>query len=498
MTTMPKRVLIADFKHETNTFSQLPTTLDSYRARGLYYGDEVVRKLRGTKTEMAAFIDACARFDWQGTYAVYGDATPSGKVTEETFEHMATVILDCLTDQGPFDAVLLSLHGAMVCTHVDDGEGELLGRIRNRIGWKIPIAVTLDLHANITDRMAELADIMVIYRTYPHIDQYEIANEAAGLLQRTLLGEIKPRCVVARGRMLDGADHGRTTTPGPMTEALMSVKLGVEQTPAALSGSVACGFPWADIAETGPSVVIVGDGDAAGCQELANKRIDEIWQSRHRLTIRPVSIEEALTTVQTAGERKAPIVLADFADNPGGGGYGDATRLLKAMIDANLQNAAFATLYDPVAVRTCIEQGLGAHVVVAIGGKIDARYGAPIPVTGHVVAVTDGTLRLKGPMMAGTTINMGPTAVLRVGGIDIVLTSGRFQAYDLNFFEHAHIDPRKKDVLAVKSAHHFRAAFAPIASEVIVVDSGGGLTSLNYKELPYTQVRRPVYPLDLD
>lgn len=498
MLNMQKRVLIADFKHETNTFSQLPTTLDSYKARGLYYGPDIAHKLRGTKTEMAAFIDACARFEWQGTYAVYADATPSGKVTEETFEHMATVILDCLTDQGPFDAVLLSLHGAMVCTHVEDGEGELLARVRERIGRDIPIAVTLDLHANVTDRMAGLVDIMVIYRTYPHVDQYEVANEAAGLLQRTLLGEIKPRCVVARGQMLDGADHGRTTTPGPMTEALMSTKLAVGQTPGALTGSVACGFPWADTADTGPSVVIVGDGDSPAYQQLADKRIDEIWQSRHRLTIHPVSIEQALATVQAAGEQKAPIVLADFADNPGGGGYGDGTRLLKAMIDADLQDAAFATLYDPVAVRTCMEQGLGAHVVVAIGGKIDERYGAPIPVTGHVTAVTDGTLRLKGPMMAGTSINMGPTVVLRVGGIDIVMTSGRFQAYDLNFFEHAHIDPRNKAVIAVKSAHHFRAAFAPIASQVILVDGGGGLTSRNYKELPYTKVRRPVYPLDLD
>jgi len=168
------------------------------------------------------------------------------------------------------------------------------------------------------------------------------------------------------------------------------------------------------------------------------------------------------------------------------------------MIDAELQNTAFGMLYDPIAVQTCIQQGLGAHVVVAVGGKIDPKYGAPVPVTGHVVAITDGTLKLKGPMTAGTNIQMGPTVVLRVGGIDIVMTSGRFQNYDINYFMHANIDPRDKDVVAVKSAHHFRAAYGPIASEVIVVDGGGGLTSRNYKELTYTQVRRPVFPLDLD
>lgn len=495
---MTRRVFVAGFMHETNTFSQLPTTLDSYKARALYYGDDVVKNLAGTKTEIAAFIDACDRFGWQGTYPIFANATPSGKVTQDTFDHVATVMTDCLKDQGPFDAVCLALHGAMVCTHVEDGEGELLRRIRDVIGPDIPIALTLDLHANITDRVAELADITVIYRTYPHIDQYEVANEAANLLQRTLLGEIKPHTVVARGTMLDGADHGRTTTPGPMTDVLQRAKAGMAETPGVLSVSVAAGFPWADTEDTGPCAVVVGDGASPAYQALSETLIEEIWRTRNQITIDIQSIEQAILAVNSAGERKAPIVLADFADNPGGGGYGDGTRLLKAMIDADVKNAVFGLLYDPVAVRTCIEQGLGAHVVVAIGGKIDARYGDPIPVTGHVVAVTDGSLRLHGPMVAGSRINMGPTVVLRVGGIDIFMTSGRFQLFDLNFFEHANIDPRDKAVVAVKSAHHFRAAFAPIASEVILVDGGGGLTSRNYKELAYEKVRRPVYPLDMD
>jgi len=283
-----------------------------------------------------------------------------------------------------------------------------------------------------------------------------------------------------------------------MSEVLQSAKAGVSARPGVVAASVAAGFPWADTADTGPSVVVVEDGPSSTGRELAEQLVAEIWKSRQRTTLDLYTTEQAMEAVQLAGERKAPIVLADFADTPGGGGYGDGTRLLQAMIDANLQNAAFGMLYDPVAVRTCIEQGLGAHVVVAIGGKIDARYGEPIPVTGHVVAVTDGTLRLQGPMMAGTRIEMGPTAVLRVGGIDIFMTSGRFQVYDLNFVQHANMDTRNKAVVAVKSAHHFRAAFAPIASEVIVVDSGGGLTSRAYKHRAYKKVRRPVYPLELD
>lgn len=495
---MTKRVCFAGFKHETNTFSQLPTTLESYKARALHYGPEIVHKLAGTRTEMAAFIDAAKRFDWQGVYPVLADATPSGKVAEETFDHIVQTITDCLTDQGPFDGLCLALHGAMVCTHVEDGEGELLRRIRDLIGPNIPIAVTLDLHANVTDQMTELADIIVIYRTYPHIDQYETATEAVELLQRTMSGEIKPQTIVARGNMLDGADHGRTTGPGPMTELLELARQEVSKSREILSAGIAAGFPWADIRDTGPSAVVVTNGDKEEAQNLASKLVETIWNSRKRVTIDLQSIDQAITAAKSAGERKAPLVLADFADNPGGGGYGDGTRLLKALIDADVKNAIFGLLYDPVAVHTCIEQGLGAHVVVAIGGKIDSRYGEPIPVTGRVIAVTDGTLRLKGPMSAGSRIAMGPTVVLRVGGIDIFMTSGRFQLYDLNYFEHANIDPRKKSVVVVKSAHHFRAAFAPIASEIIVVDGGGGLTSRNYKELDYKNVRRPVYPLDLD
>ncbi len=494
---MAKRILVAGFMHETNTFSQLPTTLESYKARSLYYGDQVVSQMRGTKTEIAAFIDASQRYGWQTTYPVLANATPSGRVTKETFELISNRIVDTLKDQGPFDGVCLALHGAMVCTHTADGEGELLRRVRQVIGTDVPIAMTLDLHANITDQMARAADIITIYKTYPHIDQYETATEAAGLLQRTLAGEIKPHTVVSRGQLLDGADHGRTTQPGPMLEALASAKLGVGQGDGVLSSSVAAGFPWADIYDSGPSVVVVGDGHSASHKDLADQVMAEIWQSRNRLTIDPWTIEQAIAAIQSAGPRKAPLVLADFADNPGGGGYGDATRLLKAMIDANVQDAVFGLLYDPVAVQTCVEQGLGAHVVVAIGGKIDARYGTPLPVTGHVVAVTDGSLTLQGPMMAGSRICMGPTVVLQVGGIEILITSRRFQLYDLQFFEHANIDPRKKAVVVVKSAHHFRAAFAPIASEVIIVD-GGGLTSRNYRQLDYQNVRRPVYPLDLD
>jgi microcystin degradation protein MlrC len=377
----------------------------------------------------------------------------------------------------------------------------LLEALRAKVGRALPIAVTLDLHANVTERMAALADIIVSYRTYPHVDQYQIAIEALDLLARTLAGEIAPQCTVARGALLDGVDHGRTTAPGPMTELLASAAR-FRAEPGVLSVSINAGFPWADIRDAGPSAVVVGDGENPRYPEFAEALMAEIWDKRHRLTIQTVSVAEAMAAVKAAGSGGGPVVLADYADNPGGGGYGDSVDLLGGMIAAGLENAAFATLYDPEAAALCARAGEGAAVALTLGGKLDPRFGAPLQVTGTVTRLTDGRFTFDGPMNAGVAVDMGVTAVLEVasglGSIEVVVTSGRFQAYDRQYFIHAGIDPAAKSVVAVKSAQHFRAAFGPIARDILVVDGGGGLTSANFKELPFEKLRRPIYPLDLE
>ena len=503
---MTKRVLIAGFRHETNTFSKLATDLAAYEARDLYYGDDIVTQFRGTRSELAAFIDAGKQHGWEIVPTVFADATPSGKVTREVFEHVAGVLAKALRQHGPFDGILLCLHGAMVAEHVDDGEGALLALVRESVGPVIPIGVTLDLHANVTDRMAALADVMVSYRTYPHVDAYEVGMEVAGLIARAMDGEIRPRVVVARGAMLDGADHGRTTAPGPMIEALALAKKFQSEFEV-LAISINAGFPWADIRDTGPSVVVVGNGESSRHAEIASTIIDFIYDNRERSTVETVTVAEAINRMNKRRLKRGPVVVADFADNPGGGGYGDATGLLRGMLEAKLDNAAFATMYDPEAAEACTRAGEGAGIKLKLGGRLDPSTGGPIKVSGTVVKLTDGRFAYDGPMSQGVKVNMGPTAVLNVGGppslkrwrekgIDIVITSRRFQAYDLQFFKHAGIDPVKKRIVAVKSAHHFRAAFGPIASDIVVVDEGGGITSRNFEKLPFKKVRRPVWPLD--
>jgi microcystin degradation protein MlrC len=279
-----------------------------------------------------------------------------------------------------------------------------------------------------------------------------------------------------------------------MTE-LLERAAGFRAEPGVLAVSINAGFPWADIEDAGPSAVVVGDGDSARPAEIAEALMAEIWDKRHRLTIETISVAAAMAAVKAAAPGDGPIVLADYADNPGGGGYGDSVDLLGGMIEAGLENAAYATIYDPEAAALCVRAGQGAAVALTLGGKVDPRFGAPLQVTGRVTRLTDGRFRFDGPMNAGVAVDMGTTAVLEIGGIEVVVTSGRFQAYDRQYFKHAGIDPAAKSVVAVKSAQHFRAAFAPIARDIHVVDGGGGLTSANFKELPFEKLR---YPLDLE
>lgn len=494
---MRPRVLIAGFKHETNTFSRLPTTLDSYRARALHRDNEIATLYPGTNTEVAAFLDGCTRHGWQPVLSVVADATPSGPLTRDCYEAIAADIVAAATQDGAPAAILLNLHGAMVAEHVPDGEGELLARLRAAVGPATVIAATLDLHANVSDRMAQAADILVSYRTYPHVDMYEIAGEAVDLVARTLAGAIRPRTIVRRGPQLTGIDDGRTTSPGPMTEAL-AIAARHRQVPGVLSVSVNAGFTKADTPEAGPSAIVVGDSMQARYEALADELVAHFWRTRHDRTISFTSPADAVARAKAGGRIGAPVILADFADNPGGGGYSDSTGILRAMIEADLENAAIATIVDPACAAACHSAGLGAELDLAIGGKIDPAWGAPVTARGIVTHLSGGAFTITGPMQTGMRVALGPTATFKVGGVEIVLASQRFQNYDLGFFRIGGIEPAERAVLVVKSMQHFRAAYAPIAGEIIVVDDGGGVTSHDVARLPFRHLRRPIYPIDLD
>lgn len=480
--------------HETNTFSLIPTDLDAFRARRYFEGEDIFPAFRNTNTEIAAFIDAAERYDWDLVPTVAAQAMPAGPVTADAFNHIARRLLSGLNDL-PFDGILLALHGAMVSEPHEDGEGYLLELIRNEIGPHIPIAATLDLHANVTVNMVRQADILISYKTYPHVDMYEVGLETADLLQRTLNGDIRPSTLLGKCEMMDGADHGRT--PGGPMRHLLPMARAFEMEEGVLSVSVNGGFPWADTLETGPSALVVVDGDPSRFHDVVQTMANEIWNRRHELSISLGNIGEAVAAIRAHPADTGPLVIAEFSDNPGGGGYGDATRFLQAVLEADAEGVAFSLIVDPQAAGIMQRAGVGADVTVSLGGCIDPSFGAPISVSGTVMALTDGDLVHEGPMQRGVAINLGMSALLRSGGVDIVVTSQKAQVYDLQHFRFLGIEPTGYRALIVKSAHHFRAAYEPIAGKVMTVDAGG-LTSRNYQELTYRRVRRPVFPLDID
>lgn len=492
---MAYRVLVAQFMHETNTFSKLPTTLEDYRKRWLIEGEAMVPRFTGTKNEIGGYIDAVKKYGWQPVWGAAANATPSGTLTRETWETIRDMIVGAAKGAGKLDGICLSLHGAMVTATEDDAEGALLEALRGVVGPDVPIVATLDLHANATVKMARNANALVSYRTYPHIDGYERALQAAALIQEAMEGKKQPRCLLVQPAMLEGADHGRTTQPGLMRELLAKAD-GYETEPGINVVSIQAGFTWADIPYTGPSVAVSYEASAeARARAIAAALLDEIWKRRDESSSDYRSIADGIAAARAGVGKKGPLVIADGTDNPGGGGYNDTTPVLQALIDADVQNVAFGTIFDPATVQQAIAAGVGATIDVSLGGHTDLSMGAPVKSRAVVKMLSDGSFRNDGPMNAGVETAMGATAVLRIGGIDVVTISSRIQTIDLQVFLSQGIDPATKSVLVVKSVQHFRAAYGPIAREIVLVNSGG-ICSPDIGRLKFTKLRRPIWPLD--
>ena len=489
-----KRVLTARFMHETNTFNQVPTDMEVIRRRDYHLENEIPAAFRGTRSAFGAAFEAAGKFGWTLVHPVSANPNPSGTVTDEGFETITRMIIDAVDSKGPIDGVLLFLHGAMVSESHEDAEGEFLARLRRRLGCEVPVVVTLDLHANVTQRMAQYANVLIAYRTYPHIDYYERAWQGAELLQRAMLGEIRPRTVIARSPMMYGLDHGRTQR-GPMAE-LITRGEAIERCGEALVVSICAGFSRANIYDVGPSVTVTVDGANIRGQAIAEEFMDYVWETRDFTTVELLSVAEAVALARGGNPGDKPLVVADYADNPGGGGYGDATALLKALIDGGVQSVAFHAICDPEAVQDGMRVGVGTKTTLTLGGKTDPSIGGgPLTLTGEVVSLTNGRFIAYGPMGGGVERNYGPSMVFRVGGIDIIVITNNGQAYDLGQFTSLGIDPTRYRTVAVKSMQHFRAAFEPIARRVVLVDTGALCSEIYTPEL-FTRVRRPIWPLD--
>lgn len=493
---MSFRVLTAEFAHETNTFNVHPTDYDAFARRELFFGEDAIRALGDANTGIAGFRDVAREHGWTLRHVLSAAAEPAGPVTRDAFDRLGGAIVRAAAEvKGALDGILLALHGAMVTDFSPDGEGELLERLRAAVGPGLPIAITLDPHANVTAKMCRHADIIIAYKTYPHIDMREIARHAGGLLHRTMAGEIRPKTLLVRRPMLEEINAGRTDV-GPMVGWIAEAR-AYEGKGDAFAVSINGAFPSADIPEVGPTVLVTYQGDEAPHRAFAESIADKIWDARFDVLNTYHSVAEAAAIARDWHGDK-PLIVADYADNPGAGGYGDATTLLGALLHAGIDKACFGPIVDPETVQQLHRAKAGESVQVRLGGKTDPRFGGgPLEVAATLLWTSDGKLVGDGPMLGGLEFSFGPSAVVQVDGITVLVVSEPSQMLDLQQFRAFGIDPAAHRVVGLKSMQHFRAAFEPIAGKVIVCDSGA-LCTLDYEKMPYRNVPRPIYPLDRD
>ncbi len=498
------RILVAGFQHETNTFAPSLADWAAFnRGDGFppyQRGAVMLEQLQSINIPIAGFVKVAREHGWSVVPSVWAGASPSAHVTQDAFERISADLLDDLDQalRDGLDAVYLDLHGAAVAQHVDDAEGELLRRVRERIGPQRPLVASLDLHANVTPAMLDLTDGLVAYRTYPHIDMADTGARVAQLLARQLqLG--RPLATAAHRLPFLISLNAQTTWLEPAQG--IYARLGELETELAASLSFCMGFPAADFADCGPVLWAHADTPEqaqAAAQALWNAASDPaLW--RCDIPDAPTVVRQALADCEHA---TAPVVIADTEDNPGAGGDSNTTGLLHALIDQGAGRrhpgqVAFGLLFDPAAAQAAHAAGVGAVWEGSVGTSVPTYAGmSPPPVTGRfrVRALSDGRTILTGPMMTGAPVNLGPSACLEIDGVLVVVVSGKVQLLDRVLLSLVGIEATDMRIIALKSSNHFRADFTPIASRVVVCKSGAPMAAdpadLPWQHLsPHTRTR---------
>ncbi len=491
------RLVIAMMKHETNTFSPVPTPFSRFEEWGAQFGEAARKAYEHTAMPMAAYIKLARENGAEFVTPFAGEAMPSGVVTAAAYECMSEAILDAVRDGC--DAALLDLHGAMVAANTPDGEGTLLARIRE-IAPDLPIAVTCDLHCNLTAQMIDNCTALIGYKTYPHVDMYEVAEQVGRILFRHLAGEINASMAWGNRPVL--AQTLRMGTDDEPMKSLIDLAKMAESSGEALAATVFGGFPLADIPEAGLSSVVITDNDAAKAAEVRDRILDAAWSERSEFVYQGEPLSDAVARAKTleAPVGDNPVILLDHADNTGSGGTQDTMHVIAEVLRQDLDDVAVAAVWDPHAVKVLQKAGIGSRVTIDLGGRMDmpsiGRQGEPLSVSGTVTTLTDGNWIVRGPMYTGVEVHMGPTAVLDTGKVQIVITSRHHEPWDQGVFTSVGIDPKYKKYLVLKSRIHYRAGFAAIERETVTCD-GVGVTTSDNDQLDFQHVRRPIYPLDL-
>ena len=488
------RIATGGVLHETSTFAAGTTTLRDFEAgKGLLRGPAMLEVFRGANFCGGGFLEGAEKHGFELVPLLWTFATPSALIERPTYDALKSEFLDGLRrerDKG-IDGVLLDLHGAMVVDGIEDGDADFMEAVREVVGSDMPVIVTTDLHGNHSAARIAACTAIVGYDTYPHVDMAERGLEAADLIVRTIRGEVHPVGAIRTLPLIWAAER-QVTAHLPMTEALERV-YEAEARPGILTITLSTGFPWADVANMGASIMVFADDDPALAQRTADEIGDWIWERRERWYVAPLTVEEGLREGLKSG--RFPVILADMADNTGGGAPGDSTEVLQTFVDKDLQDALLLTLWDPETARQAHEAGVGAKISVEIGGKSDPRQGAPVKLDVEVVALSDGRFRYDGPMYSGTDGDLGPSAWLRHRGVNVAVVSVRMQPLDQAFARSLGIDCASMKIIAVKSAVHFRSGFESLGGPIVNVNARA-MHSHDYTQITYHR-RPPVYPIEL-
>lgn len=483
------RIAVGGFLHETNTFAPTRARYDDFVHGGgwprMTVGSDVLKVMRRINVGLAGFIEAAEAQRWEPVPTIFAAATPSAHVTRDAFERIAKVMVDGIAAAGSLDGVYLDLHGAMVTEHFDDGEGELLARVRKVIGSELPLVVSLDLHANVSAAMIAQADALIAYRTYPHVDMADTGRAAARHLARLL--RTKQRFAKAFRQLpflIPISWQCNSDFPANRIYEKLA-RLESDQVPTL---SFAPGFPAADFADCGPSVFAYGatqvDADAAADAVAALIESHET-DFDGKIYSPDEGVTHAMELAKTATK---PIVIADTQDNPGAGGDSDTTGMLRALVRNNATRAAIGAIFDPQSAKAAHAAGVGASVTLALGGKSGVPGDSPYKETFVVEKLSDGKFVAPGPYFGGRNMDMGASAALRIGDVRVVVASHKAQLADQAMYRYVGIEPTEQKILVNKSSVHFRADFEPIAERLLICAAPGAMPA-DPASLPWTRLR---------
>ncbi len=487
-----KRVGIAGFIHESNSFSPIPTPYQHFKDTSLTRGAALVARWQGTHHQLGGFLQGAREFQFEPVplLATYG--VPSAPIPSESFEQLASDMTESLRAALPLDGLLVALHGAAVAENFPDADGELAARFRQILGAQVPIMAVIDLHANISAKLVENTNAIVVYRSNPHLDQRERGLEAAGLMARTLRGEIAPVQALECPPLLLNITK-QYTEEAPAKRLYDDVR-SLLAWPGILSASTAMGFYYSDVEEMGASFLAIADRDKNLARKAARWMAERAWDRRRDFLS---DLPGPAAAVRSAAEEaQGPIVLMDVGDNVGGGSPGDSTVLLDEILRQEASDA-LVVLFDPGAVSACVQKGVRQSIRLSVGAKTDLNHGRSVPVTGRIRSIADGQSSESRPRHGGQGFfDQGLTVVLETPRHNtLVLTSIRMAPRSLEQLWSLGLRPEQKKILVVKGVVAPRAAYQPIAYRTILVDSQGA-TSANPANFTYRHLQRSLYPLE--